>query len=135
MMNAVSLIGRLTKKPDIRTTGTGKSVTDFTVAVNRRFGDKDKADFIRCTAWNQTAEFITNYLDKGALVGLTGRIETGSYEDADGKIVYTTDVIVDNLQALESQKQREQNVPTDNRVGKPEINEQPINIHSDDLPF
>lgn len=127
-MNTVNLVGRLTKDVEIRKTGTGKSVTNFKVAVNRKF-DKDKADFITCIAWDKTADFMSAYLGKGALVSIEGRIQTGSYEDVGGKTVYTTDVIVDNLQALESKAQREGSAPQE-RHEEPELN-----ITKDDLPF
>lgn len=108
MINRTILVGRLTRDPEVRKTGTGKSVVNFTVACNRTFSKTDEADFINCVAWNHTADFMANYLTKGALVGLEGRIETGSYEDRNtGQTVYTTEVVVDNLQALESRTQRE----------------------------
>lgn len=136
MINNVTLVGRLTRDPELRKTGNGKSVVNFTVAVNRQY-NKDETDFITCVAWNHTADFMSNYLSKGALVGLTGNIQTGSYEDNEsGKTVYTTDVMVNSLQALESKAQRE---------GQEFVQEEPkfdtvqedkgINISSDDLPF
>lgn len=133
-MNNFSGVGRLTKSPEVRQTGSGKSVCNFTVAINRTFGDTDKADFITCTAWERTADFMGNYLAKGALVSINGRIETGSYEDSDGKMVYTTDVVVDNLQALESQSQREQQTT---EAPKQEVKEDKpeLDITQEDLPF
>ncbi|AGN24883.1 single-stranded DNA-binding protein [Erysipelothrix rhusiopathiae] len=108
MINRTILVGRLTRDPELRKTQTGKSVVSFTVACNRRFGQQDETDFINCVAWNQTADFMANYLLKGALVGLEGRIQSRSYEDATGKRVYVQEVVVDTLQSLESRAQRQE---------------------------
>lgn len=137
-MNQVSLIGRITHDVELQKTSTGTSVAKFTLAVNRRF-NIDQTDFIRCVAWKNQAEFLNNYIKKGALLGVTGRIETGSYEDKDGKKVYTTEIVVENVQALEPQKQRNQE-PTS--FSKPQqenndySNEAPtFEIDKSDLPF
>ncbi|WP_323616715.1 single-stranded DNA-binding protein [Erysipelothrix rhusiopathiae] len=108
MINRTILVGRLTRDPELRKTQTGKSVVSFTVACNRRFGQQDETDFINCVAWNQTNDFMANYLLKGALVGLEGRIQSRSYEDATGKRVYVQEVVVDTLQSLESRAQRQE---------------------------
>lgn len=102
-MNSVSLIGRLTRDVEIRyTSGSQKAFARFTLAVNRRKKD-DGADFISCIAWDKTAEIMDKYLHKGSLIGITGNIQTGSYE-SNGRRVYTTDVIVEHLDFLESRK-------------------------------
>lgn len=98
-LNNVVIMGRLTKDVELRKAGDHK-VTNFTVAVDRNFVDEDgerQADFIRCVAWNGTAEFIEKYFRKGSLIALTGWIQTGSYEDEDGKTVFTTDVVVNTV--------------------------------------
>lgn len=105
-MNCVSLIGRLARDPELRYSQNGMAVCRFTVAVDRRMSKQKKqeaeannqqtADFIGCTAFNQVAELIANYHRKGSQIGIDGRIQTGSYEK-DGRTVYTTDVIVNNL--------------------------------------
>jgi single-strand DNA-binding protein len=104
MINKVVLVGNLVRDPEFSKTPTGLSVARFTIAVNRRFGQtKDEADFIRCVAWRQSADFIGQYGKKGNTVGVEGRITTGSYEDkATGKRVYTTDITVDNVQLIGS---------------------------------
>lgn len=89
-MNNVNLIGRLTKDPVIIESGD-TLIAKYTLAVNR---DADKADFIRCICFNGGAEFVEKHLAKGMKVGVTGRIQTGSYENADGVTIYTTDVVV-----------------------------------------
>jgi len=101
MINRVVLVGRITKDPDVRTTSSGY-VARFTLAVNRPFSkDAEKsADFVSCVAFNKTAELMEKYVKKGALLGVDGRINTGSYEK-DGRTVYTTDVICESIQFLE----------------------------------
>ena len=103
-MNNVTLVGRFTKDPDVRYTDGGTSISRFTIAVDRRFkkDGEQNADFINCVAFGKTAEFIEKYFKKGMRVGITGRIQTGSYEDKDGKKVYTTDVIAENVEFVES---------------------------------
>ena len=107
MVNRVVLIGRLTRDPnELRVSPSGISVTNFTVAVDNRFSKQEasKADFIPVVVFNKLAEFITNYARKGALVAVEGRIQTGSYEK-DGQRIYTTDVVADSVQFLESKAQ------------------------------
>ena len=121
-MNKVCLIGRLTAKPELRTTSGNLSTTRFTLAVNRNFtnaqGERE-ADFITIVAWRKQAENICQYLDKGSLVSVEGRIQTGSFDDKDGNSRYTTEVIADQVNFLESRAQRSQsssNTGTSNGV-------------------
>ena len=108
-MNKVILMGRLTNEPDIKTTQDGKSFARFSLAVDRRVAKAEqKADFINCAAWEKKADFAEKYLHKGTKVVLTGRIQTGSYTNKDGKKVYTTDVIAEDLEFAESKKQEKQ---------------------------
>jgi len=104
MINRVVLVGRLTKEPDLRYTPTGVAVATFTLAVNRTFsnqqGDRD-ADFINCVVWRKPAENVANFLKKGSLAGVEGRIQTRNYEGQDGKRVYVTEVVADSVQFLE----------------------------------
>ena len=105
-MNCVSLIGRLVRDPELRYAQTGTAMCRFTIAVDRRMSKQKRqeaqannqptADFIGCTAFGQTAELIANYHRKGSQIGIDGRIQTGSYEK-DGRTIYTTDVVVNNL--------------------------------------
>ena len=107
-MNKVCLVGRLTAKPELRYTGSNVAYTRFTVAVNRTFTSSNgqrEADFIGVIAWRRQAENICQYLDKGSLVSIDGRIQTGSFTDKDGMRRYTTDVVADNVQFLESRRQ------------------------------
>ncbi len=104
MINRVLLVGRLTKDPELKYTPNGIASCRFTVAVNRAFQNQQgerEADFINCQAWRKHAENLANFMKKGSLIGLEGRIQTGSYEGQDGKRVYTTDVVADSIQFLE----------------------------------
>lgn len=106
-MNSVNLIGRLTKDPDMRYTPNGKAVTRFILAVNRKYTNNNgerEADFISCVAWEKQAENIANYLKKGNLTGVTGRIQTRNFDGDDGKRVYITEVMVESVHFLETKK-------------------------------
>ena len=96
-MNKVILMGRLTRDPELQQTPQGTSVCRFTVAVNRRFAKEGQqtADFISCTAWRQTAEFICKYFKQGSMIAVVGSIQTRTWESQDGKKQYATDVVVD----------------------------------------
>lgn len=104
MINRVVLVGRITRDIDLRKTPNGASVVSFTVACNRRVKQEGQpdADFINCVAWNRVADLMAQYLHKGALIGVEGRIQTRSYDDKDGKRVYVTEVVADSVQFLES---------------------------------
>ncbi|WP_195493219.1 single-stranded DNA-binding protein [Enterococcus gallinarum] len=107
MINNLTLVGRLTKDPDLKYTGNGTAVATFTLAVNRNFTNQSgerEADFINCVIWRKSAETLANYAKKGVLIGVTGRIQTRSYDNQQGQKVYVTEVIVDNFQLLESKK-------------------------------
>ena len=113
-MNKVSLVGRLTHDPELRyTQGSNSNVNaSFSVAVNRRFKNSDgnyDADFIRCVAFGKTAEFIGNYFNRGSAIGITGHIQTGSYTNKDGQKIYTTDVVVEDAEFVESRNTASQN--------------------------
>ena len=106
-MNKVVIIGRFTRDPEIKyTTGENATATArFSLAVNRRFKNKEgnyDADFINCVAFGKTAEFIEKYFTKGMAIGITGRIQTGSYTNKEGQKVYTTDVVVEETEFVES---------------------------------
>ena len=103
-MNNVQLVGRLTRDPEIRYANSGTSIARFSTACDRRFkreGEPD-ADFISCIAFGKTAEFIEKWFHKGSRIGLVGRIQTGSYTKDDGTKVYTTDVIAESVEFVES---------------------------------
>lgn len=154
MINNVTLVGRLTKDPDLRYTSNGTGVASFTLAVNRNFtnqaGERE-ADFINCVIWRKPAETLANYARKGTLLGLTGRIQTRSYDNQQGQRVYVTEVVADNFQLLESKatsEQRRQNESQESNRNTynqlipdnfPSETDMPgsssIDISDDDLPF
>src|SRR5699024_1559851 len=109
MLNRVVIAGRLTKDPELRYTPNGVAVSNFTVATNRPFknqqGDQE-ADFINCVAWRKPAENLAQYMSKGSLIGVDGRIQTRSYEGENGKRVYVTEVLAENVQFLEPSKNK-----------------------------
>jgi len=131
-MNTVNLIGRLTKDPELRYSPSGVAICKFTVAVNRDFTNQSgerEADFITCTAFKKTAENLSNYQTKGSRIGVVGRIQTGSFEGQDGKRVFTTDVMVDRIEFLDSKNQ------SNGQSNTPQQNNGPIEISEDQLPF
>ena len=108
-MNKVVLVGRLTKDPELRyAAGSGMPTSKFTVAVNRQ-GKKDEADFINCVAFNKPAELIAQYFVKGRQIAIAGHIQTGSYLKDDGAKVYTTDVIVETFDFIDSNSSNRNN--------------------------
>lgn len=143
MLNNVSLVGRLTKDPELRYTPNNQAVSTFSLAVNRNFKSQNgerEADFINCVIWRQQAENLANWAKKGALIGITGRIQTRSYENQQGQRVYVTEVVADGFQLLESRKDREAgqsqgySQPDFSRQAEP-MNANPMDISDDDLPF
>lgn len=152
MINNVTLVGRLTKDPDLRYTQSGTAVGQFTLAVNRNFtnqqGDRE-ADFINCVIWRKAAESFANYARKGTLIGLTGRIQTRNYDNQQGQRVYVTEIVVENFQLLESKEvndQRRSSKPDQATFDKQATEKpdpldpfskdvSPIDISDDDVPF
>lgn len=104
MVNRVVLVGRLTRDPELRTTTTGKSVCDFSIAVQKKIKPQDgspDADFFRVSAWGQTADFVSNYLTKGRLVAVDGRLQSRKYTANDGTNREIVEVVADNVQGLD----------------------------------
>ncbi|MBS4200298.1 single-stranded DNA-binding protein [Bacillus sp. FJAT-49732] len=139
-MNRVVLVGRLTKDPDLRYTPNGVPVTTFTLAVNRTFTNQQgerEADFINIVVWRKSAENAANYLKKGSLTGVDGRIQTRNYDGQDGKRVYVTEVVAESVQFLDTKKEQG-NYQTTNQTNSdyPFVNDaQSVDIKDDDLPF
>ena len=138
MINNVTLVGRLTRDPELRYTPSNIAITTFNMAVNRNFknqsGDRE-ADFINCMIWRQQAENLASWAKKGALIGITGRIQTRSYDNQQGQRVYVTEVVADTFQLLEKR---------DNSANQSNIEDQmpasfgatnPLDISDDDFPF
>jgi single-strand DNA-binding protein len=103
-MNKALLVGRFTRDPEVRYTEGGTSIARFTIAVDRRFKQEggQSADFISCVAFGKTAEFVEKYFKQGMKIGIEGRIQTGSFTNKDGVKVYTTDVVAENVEFVES---------------------------------
>ena len=137
-MNKVIIIGRFTRDPEIKySTGENATATArFSLAVNRRFKNKEgnyDADFINCVAFGKTAEFIEKYFTKGMAIGITGHIQTGSYTNKEGQKVYTTDVVVEETEFVESKnKGTDDNVPNNNANSNGDFEE---TVSDDEMPF
>ncbi len=104
MLNRVVLVGRLTKDPELKYTPNGVAVANFTLAVNRPFSNQQgerEADFINCVVWRKPAENVANFLKKGSLAGVDGRLQTRSYDNQQGQRVYVTEVMAESVQFLE----------------------------------
>ncbi|MRG87967.1 single-stranded DNA-binding protein [Salinibacillus xinjiangensis] len=155
MMNRVVLVGRLTKDPELRYTPNGVAVANFTVACNRPFSNQQgnrEADFINCVVWRRTAENLANFMKKGSLIGVDGRIQTRSFDNQEGRRIFMTEVLAENIQFLESKGSsqggsgssgfqtrqnppQEQNRPNDYEDNPFENSGEPIDLSDDDLPF
>lgn len=149
MLNRVILIGRLTKDPELRYTPSGVAVATFTLAIDRPFTNqqgKREADFINIVTWRQLAETCANYLRKGRLTAVEGRIQVRNYENNEGKRVYVTEVIADNVRFLESaggnredgsSQSRDLDQTRSNQNNQDPFSDsgKPIDISDDDLPF
>ncbi|MGM9946735.1 single-stranded DNA-binding protein [Floccifex sp.] len=123
MINRVVLVGRLTRDPELKKTPSGASVCTYTIAVNRNrnVDGQPDADFISCETWNRQAENMVQYLHKGSLIGIEGRINTRTYNTNNGQKVYSTYVVTDQIQFLESKNKNNGNSQ--------------IEISDDDLPY
>ena len=151
MINRVVLVGRLTRDPELRRTGTGTAVASFTVAVDNRTKDANgnkSTSFIPCTIWNQQAENVVRFVHKGSLVGVEGRLNQRSYQNKDGKNVQVIEVICDSVQFLERKEDGAPNLLDSSESAPaayqpdPEPVEEPakknvssIDVTDDDLPF
>ncbi|MGP4073795.1 single-stranded DNA-binding protein [Piscibacillus sp. B03] len=147
MLNRAVLTGRLTADPDLRYTSSGIAVANFTVAVNRPFQNQQgnrEADFINCVIWRKQAENLANYMKKGSMVGVDGRIQTRSFDGQDGKRVFITEIVAESVQFLEnkssegskSSNQQNSNTGQNEPNHKGLENEgEPVDLNDDDLPF
>lgn len=159
-INNVVLVGRMTKDPELKYTQSGVAVTRFTLAVNRPFTNQQgqrEADFVNCVTWRKQAENTANFLRKGSLTGIEGRIQTSNFEGKDGNRVFMTEVVVDSVQFLEPKNSNTGNSPNNQNSGgnqqggtntpsQQQSNNQthddpfstgggPIEVSDDDLPF
>jgi single-stranded DNA-binding protein 4 len=138
MINNVVLIGRLTRDAELRYTPSNIAVATFNLAVNRNFkndnGDRE-ADFINVVMWRQQAENFANWVKKGNLVGITGRIQTRSYDNQQGQRVYVTEVVAESFQILEKKDNAANNASMENQIPPSFEKTNPMDISDDDLPF
>jgi len=136
-MNNATLIGYLTYQPELRKTHSGKSVVNFTVAINRGY-DKEQVDFIPVVAWEKTAENIVNHLNKGSRVSVEGSIQTRSYENEVGKRVNVVEVVAKQVTFLDGKPKQDSMFGSDfilKDIKEEDEEKVTIDIHSDDLPF
>ena len=146
MINNVTLVGRLTKDVELKYTPANQAVAQFTLAVNRTFKNANgerESDFINCVIWRKSAENFANFVKKGALIGITGRIQTRNYENAQGQRVYVTEVVAENFQMLESRNQQQGQQQAQPQQAKQQQVKQPdpfaggapMDLNDDSLPF
>lgn len=150
MLNRVILIGRLTRDPELRYTPSGVAVAHFTLAVDRPFTNQQgtrEADFINIVTWRQLAETCANYLRKGRLTAVEGRLQVRSYDNSEGRRVYVTEVVADNVRFLEPIGSQRDDAPAAGQSAYRNPNSvrehqdpffddgKPIDISDDDLPF
>lgn len=155
-MNNANLVGRLTRPVDLRYTQTGIAYGSFTLAVSRKYQNKNgerEADFINCVIWKKGAELLANYTQKGSLIGVSGPIQTRSYDNQQGQRVYVTEVLVENFDLLESRKTADNGVLNSGGINTQRYNKnqnlggnfenndpftanrETFEIQDDDLPF
>lgn len=141
MINRTILVGRLTKEPEIRKSASGTAVLNFTLAINEKYKNEEKTHFINCVTFNKTAEIISQYCNKGSLLGVDGKLNTRNYEK-DGNKVYVTEVIADSVQLLGDKKasDAELEIPSSPRTIELNYGARPITDskkfeNDDDLPF
>ena len=138
MINNVVLIGRLTRDAELRYTPSNIAVATFNLAVNRNFkndsGDRE-ADVINGVMWRQQAENFANWVKKGNLVGITGRIQTRSYDNQQGQRVYVTEVVAESFQILEKKDNAANNASMENQIPPSFEKTNPMDISDDNLPF
>lgn len=138
-MNRVMLIGRLTAKPELRYTGSNIPYARFSVAINRTFSNSQgqrETDFINVIIWRKQAENVCNFLDKGSLVSVEGRLQSNSYDDKDGNKRYSLDVVADNVQFLESKSQSQNRQNSNSSVTPYDYQDVPMNdVNVDNDPF
>jgi single-strand DNA-binding protein len=109
MINKAILMGRLTRDPELRHTGSGTPVCSFSIAIDNGYGDNRTTDFINCVAWNKTAEFVEKYFTKGRMIIVIGRIQTRTWEGQDGKKNYATEVVASEVSFGESKRDAGEN--------------------------
>ena len=141
MLNHITIMGRLTRDPEMRTTQSGVAVASFTLAVDRDFGGRDggekQTDFIDCTAWRHTAEFVSKYFSKGRMAVVSGRLQIDNYTDNDGNKRRSAKVIADNIYFGDSKKDGATGSQSDETASLTPASSGfvPVDVDSGELPF
>ena len=143
MLNHITIMGRLTRDPEMRTTQSGVSVASFTLAVDRDFGGRDggekQTDFIDCTAWRHTAEFVSKYFSKGRMAVVSGRLQIDNYTDNDGNKRKAAKVIADNIYFGDSKKDGATGSQSDGQnteqIAPASAGFVPVEVDDSELPF
>lgn len=128
MLNHIVIMGRLTKDPELRRTGSGVAVTGFTLAVDRDYapqGQQKETDFIDCVAWRQTGEFVDKYFSKGRMAVVSGRLQIRSWKDKDGNNRRTAEVVADNVYFGDSKKEQKADLDDSDLMNLPDLPELP----------
>ena len=135
MINKAILMGRLTRDPELRHTGSGTPVCSFSIAIDNGYGDNRSTDFINCVAWNKTAEFVEKYFTKGRMIIVIGRIQTRTWEGQDGKKNYVTEVVASEVSFGESKRSADDNGYSERAgFGTPaSVPEMPVESGDDDF--
>ena len=137
-MNTVNIIGRLTNAPELKQTPNGKSVCKFSVAAERKFKDADGkpiVDFIDCVAWNNQAEFLCKWFDKGVRIGLVGELQTRTYEDSDGKNRKVYEVLVSSVEFADGKREANTNTSSGSNTFTANTDDDFTPVDDEDLPF
>lgn len=138
MLNRVILIGRLTRDPELRYTPTGTAITQFTLAVDRQFTNQQgerETDFINIVTWRKLAETCANYLRKGRLTAVEGRIQVRHYENDEGRRIYITEVVAENVRFLESNKQQKAESQSQRQDDPFAADGKPVEFSDEELPW
>ena len=139
MLNHITIMGRLTRDPEMRSTQSGVAVASFTLAVDRDFGGRDggekQTDFIDCTAWRHTAEFVSKYFSKGRMAVVSGRLQIDSYTDNDGNKRKSAKVIADNIYFGDSKKDGAAGGQNTEQIAPASAGFVPVEVDDGELPF
>ena len=135
MFNLVVLTGRLTADPELKTSQSGLSVTSFTLAIDRGFGENKQTDFINCVAWRERADFICRYFTKGSLLALTGSIQTRKYEDKNGNTRTAFEILAETVSFCGDKAKADKNTAETGNGNNGQISADFDNAEDDGLPF
>ena len=135
MINNVTLMGRLTAAPELRTTSSGLSVTSLTLAIDRGYGENKQTDFINCVAWRERADFICRYFTKGSMLALTGSIQTRKYEDKNGNTRTAFEILAETVSFCGDKAKADKNTAETGNGNNGQISADFGEAEDDGLPF